>query len=185
MSRCLVLNADYGYLSIAERWIDALGLVVAGKAEVLEAYPEVVRSQYLVFPLPAVVVMRYLVRTRRRHAIFDAPSKQAVFTRDDFACQYCGARVSMKSGTRDHVIPRSRGGPDTLANVVTACRACNARKGDRTPSEAGMHLLRPPRPLTDDEKLRCLLKTVRTRERTTWLNCLRRLGISLWASRAA
>lgn len=185
MSRCLVLNANYEYLAIEERWIDALGLVVSGKAEVLEAYPEVVRSQFLVLPLPAVVVMRYLVRTRRRRAIFESASKQVVFTRDDFACQYCGVRVGMRSGTRDHVLPKSRGGADTLSNVVTACRDCNAKKGDRTPSEAGMHLRNPPRALTEEEKLQCLLKTVRTRERATWQACLRRHGITLWTSRAA
>ncbi|MBN8526645.1 MAG: HNH endonuclease [Planctomycetes bacterium] len=185
MSRCLVLNANYEYLAIEERWIDALGLVIAGKADVLEAYPETVRSQYLTLPLPAVVVMRYLVRTRRRRAIFDAASRTVVFTRDGFTCQYCGVRVSMATGTRDHVMPRSRGGPDLLSNVVTACRACNTRKGDRTPTESGMHPKHPPRGLTEEEKLACLLKTVRTRERSVWQACLRRHGITLWTSRAA
>lgn len=184
MSRCLVLNANYEYLAIEERWIDALGLVVAGKVDVLEAYPEVVRSQFLTLPLPAVVVMRYIVRTRRRRAIFDSASKSVVFTRDDFTCQYCGVRVSMASGTRDHVIPRSRGGPDILSNVVTACRACNMRKGSRTPLESGMIPAHAPRGLNEEEKLFCLLKTVRTRERAIWQACLRRHGITLW-TRAA
>lgn len=185
MSRCLVLNANYEYLAIEDRWIDALGLVVSGKADVLEAYPEAVRSQYLVLPLPAVVVMRYLVRTRRRRALFESPGRSVVFTRDDFTCQYCGVRIGMRSGTRDHVIPRSRGGRDVLSNVVTACIGCNAAKGDRLPHEAGMPLRNPPRALTEEEKLVCLLKTVRTRERTTWQNCLRRHGITLWTSHAA
>lgn len=185
MSRCLVLNANYEYLAIEDRWIDALGLVIGGKADVLEAYPEVVRSQHLALPLPAVLVMRYVVRTRRRHAIFEAPSKSVVFTRDDFACQYCGDRIGMRTGTRDHVLPRSRGGRDILSNVVAACCACNSRKGDRTPDEAGMALMNQPRALTEEEKLACLLKTVRTRERSVWHACLRRHGISLWTSRAA
>lgn len=185
MSRCLVLNANYEYLAIEDRWIDALGLVISGKAEVLEAYPEVVRSQYLVLPVPAVVVMRYLVRTRRRRAVFDLPSKPVVFARDGFTCQYCGKRISMHSGTRDHVIPRSRGGRDVLSNVVTACQTCNADKGDRLPHEAGLVLAREPRALTEEEKLHCLLKSVRTRERATWQACLRRHGIPLWSSHAA
>ncbi len=182
MTRCLVLNASYEYLSISERWIDALSLVLAGKATPIEHYPEVVRSERARFQLPAVVVMRHQVRTRRRRRLFDAPTRKAVFIRDGFACQYCGARLSLLTGTRDHVQPRSRGGPDTLANVVAACRSCNARKDARTPQEAGMVLRTQPRALSDEEKIQCLLKTVRTRERTTWLDCLRRYGITLWAA---
>jgi 5-methylcytosine-specific restriction endonuclease McrA len=182
MSRCMVLNASYEFLTIQERWIDALSLVIQGKAMALEHYPEVVRSAYDTWPLPAVLVMRYQVQTHRRRHLFDSPTRRAVFIRDGFRCQYCGVKISLTNGTRDHVIPRSRGGPDTLANVVTACRPCNTRKDDRTPEEAGMELMNRPRTLSDDEKLQCLLKTVRTRERATWLECLRRHGIALWAA---
>jgi 5-methylcytosine-specific restriction endonuclease McrA len=38
------------------------------------------------------------------------------------------------------VVPSSRGGPWTWLNTVAACRACNGRKADRTPVEAGMRL---------------------------------------------
>lgn len=184
MTRCMVLNATYEFLAIQERWIDALSLVVLGKATPLEHYDDVVRSATASWHLPAVVVMRYQVKTGRKRRIFDAPSRKAVFIRDGFVCQYCGTRVSMASGTRDHVLPRSRGGQDTLANVVTACTACNGRKGDRTPDEAGMTLRSKPRALTEDEKLRCLLRTVRRSERNAWLDCLRRHGIALWAGAA-
>jgi 5-methylcytosine-specific restriction endonuclease McrA len=47
--------------------------------------------------------------------------------------------------TIDHVVPRSRGGPTTWENVVTACGRCNREKGDRTPEEAGMGLRIAPR----------------------------------------
>ncbi|MBA3845839.1 MAG: HNH endonuclease [Planctomycetes bacterium] len=182
MTRCMVLNASYEFLTIEERWIDALSLVLAGKATALAHYDEVVRSQHASCALPAVVVMRYQVRTQRRRRLFDAPSRKAVFIRDGFVCQYCDARVSMSTGTRDHVIPRSRGGADTLTNVVAACRACNARKADQTPTEAGLELRAKPRALSEDDKLRCLLRTVRAKERTTWTSCLRRHGITLWAA---
>jgi 5-methylcytosine-specific restriction endonuclease McrA len=43
------------------------------------------------------------------------------------------------------VIPKSRGGEDTWENLVCACVECNNKKGDRTPEEAGMRLLRKPR----------------------------------------
>lgn len=182
MTRCLVLNASYEYLSIAEHWIDALSLVITGKAIPIDHYPDVVRSAHSSFQLPAVVVMRYQVRPQRRRRLFDSPSRKAVFIRDAFACQYCNARLSMRTGTRDHVIPRSRGGADSLSNVVAACISCNSRKEARTPQEAGMALRSQPRALSDDEKIQCLLKTVRSKERSAWLECLRRNGISLWAA---
>ena len=46
----------------------------------------------------------------------------------------------------DHVLPRSRGGPDSWENLVTACRVCNLRKAWRTPEEAMMRLLHVPGP---------------------------------------
>lgn len=47
-------------------------------------------------------------------------------------CAYCD-----KPGTlhRDHVVPRSRGGPDNATNIVMACQSCNSSKGDTLPSE--------------------------------------------------
>ncbi len=179
MSRCLVLNASYEYLSIADRWIDALTLVLSKKATPIEEYPEVVRSQREDFRLPAVVVMNRYEKTRRKVRLWIVPTRKLVFSRDGFRCQYCGTGVNMKTGTRDHVQPLSRGGPDVLANVVTACRDCNGRKDDRTPDEAGMKLLSQPRSLTESEKIQCLLKTCRTKERDTWLECLTRIGVRL------
>jgi 5-methylcytosine-specific restriction endonuclease McrA len=182
MSRCMVLNASYEFLAIEDRWIDALGLVLSGKAVPLEEYPDVVRSQHCTFRLPAVVMMRYHVKTLRKRHLFNVPTRKAVFIRDGFTCQYCGVKVTMATGTRDHVIPRSRGGPDTLTNVVTACRSCNVSKDDRTPDEMGMTLSARPRSLSEEEKIQCLLKLVRAKERNAWMACLRRLGLGLWAA---
>lgn len=49
------------------------------------------------------------------------------------ACAYCGDTAGPFH--KDHVVPRSRGGPDTPANLVNACVKCNTEKGDRLPSE--------------------------------------------------
>jgi 5-methylcytosine-specific restriction endonuclease McrA len=37
----------------------------------------------------------------------------------------------MATLTLDHVVPRSRGGPGSLSNLVPACGPCNVAKGDR------------------------------------------------------
>ena len=179
MSRCLVLNASYEYLSISDKWIDALGLVLTKKATPIEEYTDIVRSQRTAFRLPAVVVMNRYVKTQRPVRLWVAPTRKLVFSRDGFQCQYCGQHITMNSGTRDHVIPLARGGPDTLANVVAACLTCNGRKGCRTPIEANMPLRNQPRALSDVEKIHCLLTSCRAKERTIWMDCLKRLGLRL------
>ena len=93
----------------------------------------------LAIPVPAVVRLRYMVRTPRR--AIATVSRRAVFARDDYRCQYCGDRAD----SIDHVLPRSRGGRHEWENLAAACRPCNTRKRDRTPDEAGMRLLRPCR----------------------------------------
>lgn len=66
---------------------------------------------------------------------------ELLFRRDRHLCAYCGEQFTRGELTRDHVLPRSRGGRDVWENVVTACRACNhLRKRNRTPEEAGMPL---------------------------------------------
>ncbi|MEW6505496.1 MAG: HNH endonuclease [Chloroflexota bacterium] len=63
-----------------------------------------------------------------------------VYERDGWTCLYCGAELSNKRRALclDHVIPYSRGGTNRPQNLATACKQCNAIKGDRTPDEANM-----------------------------------------------
>jgi hypothetical protein len=68
-----------------------------------------------------------------------------LFKRDRFLCAYCGQKFPHSGLTRDHVLPKSRGGRDVWENVVTACRSCNQLlKRDRTPEEAHMPLVYLP-----------------------------------------
>ncbi len=62
--------------------------------------------------------------------------RQAILAYFRYQCQYCGTRQGMM--TVDHVIPKSRGGTDAWGNLTCACKACNDKKGDGTPEEAGM-----------------------------------------------
>lgn len=71
-------------------------------------------------------------------------TRRNIFLRDGHTCQYCGRRATPRDLNLDHVMPRSRGGPMSWDNVVCSCRACNLRKGGRTPPEANMRLLKKP-----------------------------------------
>ncbi len=73
-----------------------------------------------------------------------ALTNQALFARDRHLCLYCGRVFQAASLTRDHVVPKSRGGDDEWENVVAACKRCNHRKGHRLPHECGMELLALP-----------------------------------------
>jgi len=72
-------------------------------------------------------------------------TRAGIFTRDNYTCQYCGKVFKAKELNIDHVHPKSRGGKGTWENLVLSCISCNSKKMDRTPSEAGMKLLKEPR----------------------------------------
>ena len=135
--RALILNATYEPLSIvpARR---AIVLVLREKAVVLEESEATWRSERASFRLPSVIRLNRYVRVPYARRV--ALNRRAVFARDDHACQYCGSSAE----NLDHVRPRSRGGAHVWENVVAACRRCNLRKGNRTPSEAGMPLRSEP-----------------------------------------
>ncbi len=67
-----------------------------------------------------------------------------LFARDRNVCAYCGDHFHEGDLTREHIVPFAQNGQDHWMNVVTACRACNARKANRTPEQARMPLLYAP-----------------------------------------
>lgn len=45
-----------------------------------------------------------------------------------YCCAYCGKRKNLE---RDHIIPLSAGGDDSMVNIVPACETCNRSKNKR------------------------------------------------------
>jgi 5-methylcytosine-specific restriction endonuclease McrA len=122
-------------------WERAVVLLVLDKVDVLEEYDVEIRSLTWALRTPAVVRLKKAIGGNKHAVRF---SRINVYTRDGFRCQYCGERKGMRELNYDHVIPRVKGGKTAWENIVTSCYACNDRKGSRTPSEAGMTLLRKP-----------------------------------------
>jgi len=141
MSQVLVLNASYEPLNITT-WRRAIVMMMKGKAESLEEdTTHLVREDTL---LPTVIRLRKFVHVPFRELSL---TRKNVLHRDGFKCQYCGNGAEQKLSI-DHVMPRSRGGLDIWENVTTACLACNAQKGNKTPQEANMTLSHiPKRPI--------------------------------------
>lgn len=130
----LVLNQNYEPLNIctARR---ALVMLFAGKAEALTQADYQLTTTTNAFTAPSVIRLTSFVRRPRPRVKL---TRREIFMRDNYTCQYCGARGH--DLTIDHVIPRSRGGLHSWDNVVCACRACNHRKGGKSVAEARMSL---------------------------------------------
>ena len=139
-AQTLVLTAGYEPIKVVS-WQRAITLLTLGKVEVIEEYDQDIRSQTIIFKMPAVV---RLLRAFRRHQKKVKFSRVNIYARDKYRCQYCATKLPVSELTYDHVVPRARGGKTTWENIVTACVPCNARKADRTPTEAGMRLLTAP-----------------------------------------
>jgi 5-methylcytosine-specific restriction endonuclease McrA len=70
------------------------------------------------------------------------PTRNMIYKRDDYECQYCGTKHNL---TIDHVIPRSKGGGDTWNNLVACCTTCNVKKGSKSLKELGWKLKNKPK----------------------------------------
>lgn len=67
-------------------------------------------------------------------------TNETLFARDRNICGYCGGLFSKSELSRDHIVPKCRGGLDIWTNVITACIPCNQKKGGKTLDKAGMQL---------------------------------------------
>ncbi|MGZ5290834.1 MAG: HNH endonuclease [Actinomycetota bacterium] len=146
MGRALVLNASHQPLAVvsARR---AVVLVLKDKAEVVVSNGQVFRSERVALDAPSVLRLRHFVHVPYRAT---APlTRRAIFARDDWSCQYCGATAE----NLDHVVPKSRGGTHTWDNVVAACRRCNSKKENRLIEDAGLRLARRPAAPADGFRL--------------------------------
>ena len=140
----LVLNATYEPINVCTVR-RATVLLLKQKAELIERAKWTLRSEHTTVPRPMVIrLVSYVNVPRDTHR--RKITRRAVFARDGWTCQYCGARSNL---TVDHVIPRSKGGGSTWDNIVASCAPCNRRKGDLLPAQANMvprHAPRAPNP---------------------------------------
>ena len=147
---CILLNADYTFLNVVN-WKRAICLVINGKAEALKYSDRIVKNveDTHSMQIPAVLKLVKLIRHLYRNRV--PFSKKNIFVRDKYECVYYNGKDTL---TIDHIIPSSRGGKSTFENCVTACRSCNHRKGNKTPSEVNMYMKKQPYAPTISEFIR-------------------------------
>ncbi len=132
--KVLILNADYRALSVCNVY-KAFILVYLDKAVVVDrAKDHKIRTVTASYEIPTIIKLHSYVSVPYKGVML---SRQNIFKRDNHRCVYCGNHQNL---TLDHVLPRSRGGNTSWTNLVTACKFCNAKKGDNLPEEAGMNL---------------------------------------------
>jgi len=152
-SRCLLLNADYSPLRIIS-WQKAMIWSIKSSydqqygIQIIEYYDNrfIQGSGGKQYKLPSIAKTIHYFNVYHKKISF---SRHNLFIRDKYTCQYCGQQLMATQLTYDHIIPKSRfNNNKTIStnwkNIVTACRPCNHKKGNRTPKEAGMNLLNQP-----------------------------------------
>ncbi|MBT4768068.1 MAG: HNH endonuclease [Phycisphaerae bacterium] len=118
---------------------------------------EWVRTASSYVAVPRIIRVHRCIRTPDHHVRLN---RRNLYARDGNKCQYCGQRFPTSELSIDHVMPQSRGGENSWANLVCACVRCNTRKGNKTPREARMDLIRTPR-----QPRKCPDRSIRLRRR--------------------
>jgi len=140
MKKTLLLNFNYEPLSfIIER--RAIKLLVKEKVEALHFWDEYLTFVNGKMQLPAVLRLKEPIIRNCYDADFN---RKAIIRRDNSTCQYCSKVLSKYHLTIDHIIPKSKGGPNNYKNCVVCCKVCNLLKGNKTPEEAKMFLIKAP-----------------------------------------
>lgn len=136
-----MLNSSYEPLKLVN-WQKALILWFQDKVEVLSHHQSFARSIRENFPLPSVIRLKKYVRSQESTKIRFC--RENIYIRDNYTCQYCVEKHPTRDLTLDHVRPVAQGGLKIWNNIVTACRECNQKKGNRTPEQADMPLFKKP-----------------------------------------
>lgn len=134
----LTLDAAWQPISIIPAY-KGFSMIYSGRARAVENYSI---KPCALFYYPSVIVCNNYIRTK---PIPLSPTRANIYWRDNLTCQYCGRKDFYRNMTLDHVIPKSRGGDKGWLNLVTCCVPCNQSKGNKTPSEASMKLIKEPR----------------------------------------
>lgn len=82
---------------------------------------------------------------QRLERAFERAEREAALKAQGGRCKYCLKPMTLKEATRDHVVPRAKGGSNQKSNTVAACEPCNRAKGDQELSKF-LRLIHDPKP---------------------------------------
>ena len=135
----LLLNSDFmplNEISIKK----AVRLISKQKVEIIKHTGEKIHEQ--MYKPKIVRLLQSITHLYNRKIPW---SKQNVFIRDEYRCQYCGTDVKQKTASIDHIIPKSKGRKNSWLNTVCSCKNCNSFKGDKNLEDCHLQLIKKPR----------------------------------------
>jgi 5-methylcytosine-specific restriction endonuclease McrA len=178
--RCIKLNASWEPIEIISWWkaCNITYFCDEPKANILWSYPDdyKIRAQYEEWAYPSIIVLKEYSRRKPRRKI--TPGLKSILVRDNYTCLYCGDKLSNSTGTRDHVIPESKGGPTTWENMVACCKACQQKKKDHFCKEVNMFPTVTPREPLFSERFMSNIKISSAFERRNWKLGFTKLGLT-------
>lgn len=104
-----------------------------------------IQSTLAIKPIIAIAGSEIMTKVMRDYIPL-GDDNTMLFKRDRQICGYCGQKFARHDLTRDHIVPRCRGGRDEWTNCTTACRNCNQAKGAKSVEEFRPLLYVPYRP---------------------------------------
>jgi hypothetical protein len=117
------------------KWNDWIKLEITDKDECVST----VRGK---IKCPVIIILSKFDKVPLKRPRF---STKNLWIRDRAICQYTGQKLTPKTGNIDHVIPKSRGGKTDWSNCVLSHKDINSIKANKTPREAGLALISPPK----------------------------------------
>lgn len=153
--RVLVLNVDCSVLCCIS-WQRAMCLTMQNNdapeygVEVMEYYDDdsVISAGGDEYPVPAIVRKTHYINKKKKVPL----KKKNVYARDSYCCQYCGVALEDEKLSIDHIISRDEwrrkkmpGHPNIWTNVVTSCKPCNSKKGNKPLEKTSLKLRSIPK----------------------------------------
>lgn len=178
--RCIKLNASWEPIEIVSWW-KACSLTyfceTGPKADVIWTYPSEykIKAQYETWEYPSIIVLKEYKKRKPKRII--TPKLKAILVRDMYTCQYCGVKLSNTSGTRDHVIPESKGGPTTWENLVACCKGCQQKKSNHFCKDVNMFPKKAPKEPLYSERFLNNIRIASSFERNNWKMGFKKLGL--------
>ena len=88
-----------------------------------------VMIEHVSFDIAQMTADNNLVGTAYQQGpLYQNKLRSFIFSRSNGKCVYCGAKAT----EIDHIVPRAKGGTDSIHNLVASCRSCNEIKSNLT-----------------------------------------------------